>query len=76
MNPSKRRRINDEVYESREKIISGLKLDEDILFNQHYHGIKLCQMKESARVIDISPDILLIGGLTLYEPVYEKYFFT
>jgi len=43
--------------------------------NKHYHGIKLCQMKESARAVDISPDILVLGQLTLYEHANEKYFF-
>ena len=70
---NKRRRITYEVYESRETIIARLKIDDDV--NKHYHGIKLCQMKESARAMDISPDILVLGQLTLYEHGNEKYFF-
>ena len=72
---------------SRDEIIASLKLDESILFNKNYHGVKLCQMKESARAVDISPvfkPVLLFERLSLYESkcksvsvncVYEKYFF-
>jgi len=75
MNPRKRKR--EDI--SREEIIASLKLDEHIMFNMDYHGVKLCQMKESARAVDISP-VLLFEKLSLYEPnvsyePHERYFF-
>ena len=81
MNSRKRKRVDKEV--SRDEIIASLKLDETILFNIDYHGVKLCLMKESARAVDISP-VFLFERLSLYEPKcapvstnveYEKYFF-
>jgi len=72
---NKRRRLN----ETREEIISGLKLDEDTLLETYfyYHGVKLCQMLSSARAVDISPvdsTYLMMDSLTLNEK-NEKYFF-
>lgn len=53
----KKRKISE-----REKIVSSLRLDDDIAFNSDYHGHKIHDMKSTMEAdldaIDISPDFV------------------